>query len=302
MTTRTLWTAQLAGHANQTFFAGGRHGLAYVGDGDGVLYANLRFRAFSLADGHEVASVRTGTTVRCVTTFPDGDLLAATDHRLHRLDPLTLAERRRWDRGVPDYGDSIALCDSVCALASWRGPTVALVNLDDGAVRRRRWVDLPRLVETPTWPLLIASSDGEVSTVDLARGDRTVAYRTAETRDALVHEGMLWIVKGRPKHGVKDEGESRDLLAYDLTTGVRTHELHMPSSANRLAAAGDAVWAFGRDWIVEIHWRGQPAVVGRWPVPTGHRWSAVDPVRRLALSSTTSFTAPSTMTCHVLEG
>lgn len=245
--------------------------------------------------------MRTGTTVRCVTTFPDGDLLAATDHRLHRLDPLTLAEQRRWERGIPDYGSSIALSDGVCALADWKGPTVALVSLDDGAVRRRRWADLPRLVETPAGPLLIASGDGQVARVDITRGERTEGFRAAETRDALFHEGMLLILKGRPKYGVMDEGESSSLLAYELATGAKTQALRLLTPANRLIAAGDTVWAFGRDWILEISGSGRLAVRGRWHVPAGHRWSLVDPVRRLALCTTTSFKATSTVTCLALD-
>ena len=300
-TGRSRWTIRLAGRGNQTSFAGGREDVIYVGDGDGVMYTDLRFRAYSLTDGREVASVRTGTTVRCMAAFPDGDLLAATDHRLHRLDPTSLAEHQRWERGVPDFGSSIALTGDICAIANWRGPWVALVNLADGKVRRRRWVGLPRLVGTPASPLLIASKDGEVSSIDLVRGERTSVLSVTGARDAVVNAGLLWLIEGRPEYGVADDGESQTVLAYDLDLGAEVHRVRMASSANRLSVDGDFLWVFGRDSIVEVC-LGEPVrVVRRWPVPPDHQWSAVDPVRRLGFSTTTAFSSPTTLTCHVLE-
>lgn len=295
-----LWTIDLVGSGHQTYFGGGSAKAIFIGDGDGVLYANLRFRAYSVTDGREVASVRTGTTVRCMTRFADGDLLVATDHRLHRLDPLTLVERRRWDDGVPEFTDTIALQGTTCVVANWRGPSISLVDLTSGRSRRRSWVALPRIVEAPDRPYLIASRDGEVSTVDVERGERTVAFRATSARDAVIFGDRLWIIDGRPKFGVADTGESRTLRGYDIDSGVEGTRLRIPVEARRLFAAGPRLWAMGRDSIVEVEVDGGARAVAQWKAPTGHQWSAVDPLLGMAFSSSTDFAAPIRMTCQVL--
>lgn len=299
-TSQELWTIALVGAGNQTYFGSRSANAIFVGDGDGVLYANLRLRAYSLTDGREVSSVRTGTTVRCMTRFADGDLLVATDHRLHRLDPLTLVERQRWERGVPEFSDSIALQGTTCVVANWQGPSVSLVDLTTGRVRRRSWVALPRLVESPGRPYLIASLDGEVSTIDVERGERTAAFRTTSARDAVIQGDRLWIIDGRPKFGAADTGESQTLRAYDVGRGVEATRLRIPARVNRLFVAGPRLWAMGRDTIIEVEVDGEARVVAQWKAPAGHQWSAVDPLLCLAFSSTVDFTSAVRMTCHVV--
>lgn len=298
--TQELWTIALVGAGNQSFFGGRSANAVFVGDGDGVLYANLRLRAYSLTDGRERASVRTGTTARCMTIFPDGDLLVATDHRLHRLDPSTLAERQRWERGVPEFSDSIALVGNTCALANWQGPSVSLVDLATGRTQRRSWVALPRLIESPNRTYLLASGDGGLSTIDVDGGDRTDAFRTTSGRDAVIQGDRLWIIDGRPRFGVRDMGESKTLRAYDVGRGVEARRLRIPAGANRLFVAGPRLWAVGRASIVEVDVGGEARVIAQWMAPVGHQWSAVDPILGLAFSSTVDFTSPVRMACHVL--
>jgi hypothetical protein len=299
---RPIWTTTLVGTGEQTYFGGQSAEAIFVGDGDGVLYANLRFRAYSLTDGREFASVRTGTTVRCLTRFEDGDLLVATDHRLHRLNPLTLAEHQRWERGVPEFGDSIALQGMTCLVANWRGPNVSLVDLQTGRAVRRSWVAMPRLVESPDRAYLIASQDGEVSTIDVERGERIRAFKATSARDAVIIGDRLWIIDGRPKYGAADKGESGTLRGYDIGSGVERTRLQLPGKARRLCVAGPAVWALGSGSIVAVNVGGEARVEAHWKAPEGEHWSAVDPLRGLAFSSSTDFAAPIRMTCHVLEG
>jgi hypothetical protein len=288
-TSQEIWTITLVGTGNQTFFGGRSADAIFVGDGDGVLYANLRFRAYSVTDGREVASVRTGTTVRCMTRFADGDLLVATDHRLHRLDPLTLVERQRWEDGVPEFADTIALQGTTCVVANWQGPSISLVDLTSGRSRRRSWAALPRIVEAPDRPYLIASRDGEVSTIDVERGERTVAFRTTSARDAVILGDRLWIIDGRPKFGVADTGGSRALRGYDVDRGAEGTRLRIPAEARRLFVAGPRLWAMGRDSIVEVEVDGEARAVAEWKAPTGRQWSAVDPLHGMAFSSSTDF-------------
>ena len=299
---RDIWAADVPGFGNQSFFAGGRADVVHAGDGDGVLFANLRFRSFDGTTGREIASIRTGTTVRCLTHFDDGDLLVATDHRLHRLDAETLSERQRWERQIPHYVDSMARYKMTCVVANWQGPSAALIDLVAGTVRRRSWVPLPRVVEAPEGPYLLASGIGTVARIEIDSGRIHPLFTAASARDATVVSETLWIIEGRPEYGAKDPGEGRSLRAYEMGAGVERLRLALPASANRLQFGGGSLWAWGRSGLAEIS-VSDPMVVGFWPAPHGHLWVAVDPNRRRALCVEDSFARPAVrITCHALEG
>ena len=91
--TRERWTIPLHGTSNQTGFPG----------------------------------PRAGTTVRCLTTFPDGDLLVATDHRLH-----------------------------VCVMpVGWQGPAVAVIGLRGQKPTRHRSTHEVRVIPAAGGPYLL---------------------------------------------------------------------------------------------------------------------------------------------------
>jgi len=187
-------------------------------------------------------------------------------------------------------------------MANWLGPSVSFVNLGDGSVRRRSLVDLPRVIEGPEGPYLLASRAGGVSKLDVDRGLSTEAFRTTGGRDAIVRLGLLWLVDGRPRHGVKDQGESSLLRAYDLADGVEVGKVKLPANVNRLCATDVGLWARGRDTLVEVRIDGDTRVAGVWAAPSKQTWVAVDPLRRLGLSIPIGLGGEVTrLTCRALD-
>ena len=133
-----VWTQAvhgLGGH-NPLFDPAGA--ALYVSDGWGNRpVPALRFRRLDLASGAETAKWPCGSSVRCMVPLDGGDLLVATDQRLVRLDALTLAERARWNRSVR-HATTMAVHGGVAVAGNPVLPTITLVDLVTGAVRRKR--------------------------------------------------------------------------------------------------------------------------------------------------------------------
>jgi hypothetical protein len=97
----------------------------------------LRFRRLDVTTGAETAKWPCGSAVRCLVALDGGDMLVATDQRLVRLAALTLTERARWNRSVR-HATTMAVQRGVAVAGNPVMPTIGLVDLVTGAVRRKR--------------------------------------------------------------------------------------------------------------------------------------------------------------------
>ncbi len=132
-----------------------------------------------------------------ITQFADGDLLAATDSRLHRLSSVALLERGRWDTRIPRYTDSMGLRGEHVAVANWRGPNIGFVSLSDGKIRRRAAGDQPRLIESDGAVYLVEASRAAVARVDPMEATIVPAFAAAGCIAVVAMAGDLWLLERR---------------------------------------------------------------------------------------------------------
>ena len=166
-----VWTQPvhgLGGH-NPLFDPAGT--ALYVSDGWGNRpVPALRFRRLDLASGAETAKWPCGSSVRCLVPLDGGDLLVATDQRLVRLDSLTLAERARWNRSVR-HATTMAVHGGVAVAGNPVQPTITLVDLMTGAVRRKRHGPIVAILGRRDGdPVVVGGSSGGLAAIDPATG------------------------------------------------------------------------------------------------------------------------------------
>lgn len=213
-----------------------------VADGWGVSFAGLRFRRLDLATGAEIASIRTGTQIRCFAVLPgDLELIGATDSKLYRLGLAQLDERQRWDRRIPRYSDSIVVRDGFALVANWSGTRVAIVDLAGGGVRRRDAPHMPFVIDAPSGPVLVGGSrDGGWASLNL-------------------HTATVQPIRSAPP--AIDAAVSRDGTELWSTVGVRgTYTIH---GSGATVAPADPSRRLRREWLDDR----EPAAEFALPVP-----------------------------------
>ena len=275
-----LWAIEVPGHGHQRVFAGGGADVVHVADGWGVMFPHLAFRSFALADGRQTGSVKTGTPIRTITHLPDGDLLAASDSRIHRLSPVTLLEGGRWETRIPKYAETMVVRDEHVALATWQGPNIGFLGLADGKVRRRAAGDHPRLLEVDDAAFVMSAATGTVWTVDPAAARITPAFTAFRAVAVAATLGILWLIEGRPDK----PKPSKRLLRFDLATGADVGGAELPVALDRLSTGRLGVFGVSDEHVMWIAGPdGQRA--GRvWRAEPGEQWIAVDADRGLAFT------------------
>ena len=250
--------------------------------------------------------------MRCIVELDGGDLLVATDQRLARLDAVTLAERARWNRSVR-HATTMAVRDGVAAAGNPALPTITLVDLVSGAIRRKRHGALLAILGRRDGdPVLVGGSPGGLATIDPGTGTiRRLRPAPPAMAAALADDQRgVWLVVGirviRTEH---DGGVSR--RPGDHVTRVEWHPLgegkprivDVPLPVRTIAVGPGSIWLTARPMA------GSPEylVIGEsgdrwriWRPPDEHVIHAVAPA--LGLAVTTPRRAPDTgrsvFTCH----
>jgi hypothetical protein len=311
-----LWTIEVHGAAGQNPFFDDSGASLYATDGWGKAPApTLRFRRFDSATGQEEARWPCGSTVRCAAPIGDGDLLVATDQRLARLDGRTLVERRRWDRSVK-HANTIAVAGSIAVTANWRQPTITIVDLETGAVRRKRHAAMTSVVARPgADPLLVGGATGGIATIDPLTGTIHPLRPAPPALDAALSadQRALWLTTGI-RVVVTERPDGASLRPGDATRWLESHPLgggeptviEVPLPVRTVATAGDSLWLTpgpiqGADQFVLVRstdrddWH-------LWRPPSGQVVAAVSPRAGLALTSQrTSDGLKTTFACYRLE-
>lgn len=313
-----LWTIPVRGAAGQNPFFDDLGTSLYASDGWGRAPApTLRFRRFDALTGEEQARWPCGSAVRCATLVGDGDLLVATDQRLAQLDATTLVERRRWNRSVK-HANSIAVAGSTAVAANWRLPTVTLVDLETGLVRRKRHGEMTAVVGRPGGdPLLVGGASGGIAAIDPASGTiRRLRAAPAALDATLTPDGeALWLTTGI-RVVVTERPDGASLRPGDATTRLERHplgegdatEIDVPMPVRTVACGVDGeLWLTpgpvqGSEQFVAIRPNDADDAWRLWRAPTGQLVAALSPAARLVL---TSARPPDDLTttfrCHRLE-
>jgi hypothetical protein len=309
-----LWTQEVhgVGGNNPLFDPGGR--ALFVSDGWGNRPAPaLRFRRLDLATGTETANWPCGSTVRCFVELDGGDMLVATDQRLARLDALTLTERARWNRSVR-HATTLAVRGGVAVAGNPALPTITLVDLGTGAVRRKRHGSVVAILGRRDGdPVLVGGSSGGLATIDPATGAiRKLRPAPAAMAAALAHDQQgVWLVAGirvvRTEH---DGGVS--LRPGDAVTRVEWHPLgegeprivDVPLPVRTIAAGAGSIWLTARPTAGSPEYLVIGETGGRWRIwrpPDEHVIHVVAPVLGLAVTTprrAAPITGRSAFTCH----
>lgn len=311
-----LWTIEVRGAAGQNPFFDDSGASLYSTDGWGKAPApTLRFRRFDAGTGQEEARWPCGSTVRCATPVGDGDLLVATDQRLARLDGRTLVERQRWDRSVK-HANTIAVAGSVAVAANWRLPTITIVDLETGAVRRKRHGEMTSVVARPGGdPLLVGGTTGGIAEIDGLTGTiHPLRPAPAALDTALSADGhSLWLTTGirvvvteRPHGASLRPGDATSRLESHPLGGGEPTAIEVPLPVRTVATATDSLWLTpgpiqGADQFLLIRpTDGDDSHL--WRPPYGQVVAAVAPRAGLALTSRrSSGDLKTTFACYRLE-
>lgn len=246
---RVLWSVTIPGRAAHELWADRERWALLVSDGWGVAFGALRLRALSFADGSELASVRLGNQVRCVTRASDGSLLAATDGKLFRLDRVSLAERARWTERVPKQASQVLEGRGHAVLCNWLRPSVASLNLGTGAVRSRRTGGRPSLFALDDETVLVAAGEGALFLAgwDLARPPRQVAAVPAFRHADLDPSRRVWLALGAPVITASSVGPGEPatrvvVVPIDAPASVEERVSPIPFWQHVVAPEGGLAW------------------------------------------------------------
>ena len=279
----TLWDVGAHGRSGQRAWIRAGVGSVYVSDGWGVSHASIRFRRLDVMTGQEVASFRSGTTVRAIA-FRDttANLLVATDSRLFQLDSLTLVEGRRWDSRIPRYTDSMAVRGDLVVVANWLSPSVGIVDLVTNRVRRKTTPRMIKILDGPGSPLLVGGLDGGVLSIEPISG---LVQRVLETPAALdaglsPDRQTLWLAVGVraivSASGARAGSPTRELRRYPLDGSVAPMTHLVPMPIQRIAVGTTTLWLIAQRLLV------LPLPIGTgpsrtWAPPDGQTIVDVEP-------------------------
>jgi hypothetical protein len=302
LTGAPLWTRTVPGHAAHVIVPDPETGSVYVSDGWGVEYAAIRFHRFDGQMGGEAASIRTGTSVRCFRLLKrTGDLLAATDNKLLRLDAMSLVEGQRWDARIPRYTNTMAVRGRHAVLADWLNPKVGLVDLTTGRVRRRQAPAMTLVLDGPGDPLLIGGKSGGVVRIDASTGDEQSILDTPPALDAALSDdgGVLWLLDGvravvttGPTTATTKLGHpSRTLRRYRLDASEAPASFTLPFGVRAVVPGRTQLWIHDgqrntsdTQHVAVVAFPVDENEARVWTASSGHSIAAVDPDSRLVFT------------------
>ncbi len=307
-----VWTQDVHGVAGHKPLFDPAGTALFVSDGWGNRpVPALRFRRLHLATGTETAKWPCGSGVRCMVALDGGDLLVATDQRLARLDAVTLDERARWNRSVR-HATTMAVRDGVAVAGHPLLPTIALVDLATGAVRRKRHGPIIEILGRREGdPVLVGGSKGGLAVIDPATGtSRPIGSAPSAMAAVLAEDGQgVWLIAGIRVH-VTERGGGASMRPGDAVTRVEWHPLgdgqprtvDVPLPARTIAVGAGSMWLTP----APISGSSQYLVIGGpeggwrvWRPPAGEAIEAVSPALGLAVTTARRpGTERTAVTCH----
>ncbi len=246
------WSAVVPGHSHHLLEVDPDRGHLYVADGWGVAYASLSLRILNVANGAELAKVRTRHQQARAITFVGGDALVATDSRLFQLRRADLVEQRAWVSRVPRYADTLVHANGKLFMANWLRPTAAIFDLDAGRTSRLTLEPGLRAVLRERELLVYALGSGVLRSLDLATRSQRVLFQGETGRwVAMVAGRWLAVLKAGWK---TDSGgaqlpapTSREIALYDMEAGtVRAFPLSRETVAVEGATNSPLLWLLQR--------------------------------------------------------
>lgn len=309
---QVLWTREIHGVAGQNPSFGPAGAALYLSDGWGNRPAPaLRFRRFDASSGEETGRWPCGSTVRCLVPLDGGDLLVATDQRLARLDATTLVERDRWNRGIR-HATTMAVSGGIAAAGNSAMPTVSLLELSTGALRRRRHGPaLAILGRTTGDPILVGGSPASLSLLDPTTGDirRLRSLPSAMAAALSADELGVWLVTGvravvdeRPGGVSVRPGDAVTRLEWHPLDGGEPLAIDAPLPVRTIAVDAGSLWLTPGPLSGTPQHLAIRAPDGGWRVwrpPYGEMIDAVAPAAGLVITSIRVDGAERrAMTCH----
>ena len=197
-----------------------------VPDGWGTPFSSIRLRRLDLATGQELASVRTGTGVRCIAfDAEEKTLVAATDSRLMLLDRFTLVPVREWREKVPRYSDYIVWRNDQVLLKNWGASSLARFDLNSSRVSRLTTGSCVGMLEAPDSDhvVVLCGKEGRISfynahTHKIDRYIQTPQFLNAKLARA---GNQVLVALGNPHHltdsTVEHFREAYIIRIYDLS-------------------------------------------------------------------------------------
>jgi hypothetical protein len=294
-----LWSQEIHGVGGHNPLFGPAGAALYFSDGWGNRpVPALRFRRLDIETGAETARWPCGSPVRCLVALDGGDLLVATDQRLAQLDPLTLAERARWNRSVR-HATTMAVHRGVVVAGNPVASTITLVDLDDGAVRRKRHGPvLAILGRADADPVLVGGSAGGMATIDPTSGTVRRLRPSAPAMAAAIDPDQrgIWLIAGVRVHVTHHArgasmrpGEAVTRMGWHPIGDGPTRDLDVPLPVRTIAVGPRAVWltpgvvAGPPQYVMigdgEVDWQ-------LWRAPERESIEAVAPALDLALTTT----------------
>jgi hypothetical protein len=289
------WSVSIPGFAAHPGRIHGPSNSLFLADGWGVSHSSVRFRRFDLASGQEIASIRTGTAIRCFAVIADGaELVGASDSKLFRLGLDRLDERQRWGQRIPRYADSIVVRDGIALVANWMATSLSLVDLATDRVRRREAPEMMLVIDGAADVLLVGGSKaGGLAAIDPRSAEvRSIRETPPAIEAALSHDGQaLWTTVGvrgeytrSASGGTSAPGRPTRRLRREWLDGrEQPAEYELPAAVGPLVFGRTELWLAGPRSLVAL-----PLPVGSgpgrvWNAPDGHLIEWFDPDVRLAI-------------------
>lgn len=311
----SIWTQEVHGVGGHNPLFDPAGAALYVSDGWGNRpVPALRFRRLDVTTGVETAKWPCGSSVRCLVALDGGDILVATDQRLVRLAALTLTERARWNRSVR-HATTMAVRGGVAVAGNPVTPTIGLVDLVTGAVRRKRHGPVIAILQRHDGdPVLVGGSSGGLAAIDPATGTiRKLRSAPPAMAAALAEDRQgVWLVAGiRVIRTERPGGVS--LRPGDAVTRVEWHPfgdgqprvVEVPLPVRTIAVGHGSIW------LTPAHVPGssQYLLIGEarggwriWRPPDREAIEAVAPTLGLVVTTVRAQAAERIVfTCHRIE-
>jgi len=308
----SVWTQEVHGVGGHNPLFDPAGAALYVSDGWGNRpVPALRFRRLDATTGAETAKWPCGSSVRCLVELDGGDMLVATDQRLVRLAALTLTERARWNRSVR-HATTMAVQGGIAVAGNPVMPTIGLVDLVTGAVRRKRHGPVIAIIQRRDGdPVLVGGSPGGLAAIDPATGTiRKIRSAPPAMAAALAEDRQgVWLVAGI-RMTISERPGGVSLRPGDAVTRVEWHPLgdgqprvvEVPLPVRTIAVGPGSIWLTP----APIPGSSQYLVIGEagggwriWRPPDREAIEAVAPTLGLVVTTVRRQTADRTVfTCH----
>ena len=201
-----------------------------VTDGWGTAFKSIRLRRLDLSTGQEMATVRTGTPVRCVAFDNAGStLMAANDHRLMLLDRSTLAVVQEWRSKVPRYSDYIVWQGDLVLLKNWLAPALSRFDTNSSRVSRLNMGPCDGMYQQPNSDhvLILSGKEGRLSFFNIKTHKVDLRVDTPQFLNSKFSccSNRLYLALGNPFNqtdsSISRFREAQTIRIYDLSNSMR---------------------------------------------------------------------------------